>query len=70
MWPLLCPGGQASGILGPRNRGNQPQVNNSSSREKEGTGKIENKIKIGSLVMLERLEVSPNAQGIFRKGTG
>ena len=57
-------------MLGPKIRRNQPQVRNPSSRGNEGTGKTENKTKIGSLVMLERLGVSPNAQVVFRRGTG
>ena len=57
-------------MLRPRNRKNQPQVSNPSSSEDEGTGKIGNKTKIGSLVTLERLEVSPSAQVVFRRGTG
>ena len=57
-------------MLGPRNRRNQPQVSNPSSSEDEGTGKTENKVKTGSLVTLERLEVSPSVQVVFRTGTG
>ena len=57
-------------MLGPRSRKNQPQVSNPSSSEDEGTGKTENKIKIGSLVTLEHLEVSPSAQVAIRRGTG
>ena len=56
-------------MLGPKIRRDQPQVSNPSSRGNEVIGKTENKIKIGSLVMLERLEVSPSAQGTFRRGT-
>ena len=70
MWPLQWQGGQLSGMLGPRNRKNQPQVSNPSSSEDEGTGKTENKTKIGSLATLERLEVSPSAQVAIRRGTG
>ena len=57
-------------MLGPKTRKNPPQVNNLSSSEEEGTRKIENKIKIGSLATLERLEVSPSAQVVIRRGTG
>ena len=57
-------------MLGPRNRRNQLQVSNPSGSGEEGTGKIENKIKTGSVVMLERLEVSPSAQVVFCRGTG
>ena len=57
-------------MLGPRSKRNQPQVSNLSSNREEGTGKIENKIKAGSLVTLERLEVSPSAQVVFPRGTG
>ena len=57
-------------MLGPKSRRNQPQVSNPRSRGNEGTGKTKNKTKIGSLVMLERLEVSLNAQVVFRRGTG
>ena len=57
-------------MLGPKSRRNQPQVSKPSSSEDEGTGKTENQIKIGSLVTLERLEVSPSAQVVFRRGTG
>ena len=48
----------------------QPQVSNPSSRGDEGTGKTKNKTKIGSLATLERLEVSPSAQVVIRRGTG
>ena len=37
---------------------------------RRATGKILNKTKKCSLDSLERLGVSPNAQGIFRRGTG
>ena len=57
-------------MRGPRSRKNQPQVSNPSSSEDEGTGKTKKQTKTGSLVMLERLEVSPSAQVVFRKGTG
>ena len=57
-------------MLGPRNRKKQPQVSNPSSSEEEGTGKIENQTKTGSLVTLEHLEVSPSAQVVFCRGTG
>ena len=70
MWPLLCPGGQANGMLGPRSKRNQPQVSNPSSSGEEGIGKIEKQTKTGSLVTLEHLEVSPSAQVVFRRGTG
>ena len=70
MWPLQWQGGQLSGTLGPKNRKNQLQVSNSSSSEDEGTGKTENKIKTGSLVTLEHLEVSPSVQVVIRRGTG
>ena len=69
MWPLPCPGSRASGILGPRIRGNLPPVNNPSSKGKEGTGKIENKIKIGSLVMLGHQVVKLSMQDSFSRGT-
>ena len=70
MWPLRCLGGQASGMLGPKSRKNQPQVSSLSSSEGEGTGKTENKIKTRSLVTLEHLEVSPSVQVVIRRGTG
>ena len=57
-------------MLGPKSKRNQPQVSNPSSSKNEGTGKIGNKIKIGSLAMLEHLEVSPSTQVVFRRGTG
>ena len=57
-------------MLDPRNRRNQPQVSNPSSGEDEGTGKTEKQTKIGSLATLERLEVSPSAQVVIRRGTG
>ena len=44
-------------MLSPRSRRNQPQSNNPSSSEDEGTCKTENQTKTGSLVMLEHLEV-------------
>ena len=56
-------------MLGPKIRRNQPRVSNLNSRGSEVIGKTENKTKIGSLVILERLEVSPSAQGTFRRGT-
>ena len=57
-------------MLGPRSRKNQPQVSNPSSSKEEGTGKTEKQTKIGRLVTLEHLEVSPSAQVVFRRGTG
>ena len=48
----------------------QPQVSNPSSSEDKGTGKIEKQTKIGSLVTLEHLEVSPSAQVVICRGTG
>ena len=57
-------------MLGPRSRRNQPQVSNPSTSGEEGTGKTEKQTKIGSLATLERLEVSPSAQVVFRRGTG
>ena len=57
-------------MRGPRNRRNPPQVSNPSRSEDEGTGKIEKQTKTGSLATLERLEVSPSAQVVIRRGTG
>ena len=56
-------------MLGPRSRGNLLLVNNPSSKEKEGTGKIENQIKIGSLVMLGHQVVKLSMQDNFSVGT-
>ena len=69
MWLSLCLGGQANGMLGPKSRGNPPQLNNPSNRGNKGTGKIENKIKIGDLVTLGHQVVKPNMQDNFSRGT-
>ena len=51
-------------------RGGQTELRHQGPEEDTGaTTKITNKIKI-SLDSLERLGVSPSAQGIFRRGTG
>ena len=52
-------------MLGPRSKGNPPPVNNPSSRGNEGTGKIENKTKIGDLVPLGHQVVKPSMQDNF-----
>ena len=60
---------------GQRDTGSQEQrkptvVQQPEQQRKRGHWQNRNKIKIGSLVMLELLEVSTSAQGIFRRGTG
>ena len=56
-------------MLGPKSRGNLPQSNNPSSRGNEGTGKIENKTKIGDLVTLGHQVVKLSMQDNFSGGT-
>ena len=56
-------------MLGARSRGNPPQVNNPSSRGNEGTGKIENKTKIGGLATLGHQVVKSSMQDNFSGGT-
>ena len=57
-------------MLGPRSRGNLPPVNNPSSKRKRGTGKTENKTKIGGgLVTLGHQVVKPSMQDKVSGGT-